>query len=188
MISLGLLSLLTINFTPLNVNAEDFTGDSEDYTEYKATESQSKPTNKNSDFSLNAIDLNGYEYIHSYATRDNKLEFSHLHENTGTSEDSVNYTVSVTQSASATVSASASFDIMIAKAGFSAEVQLGVSRTKSLSVTWTIPPKSKYLLRAGSSWIKASGTENRWYNGKIVSTKSVTGDWTYTSWSDKVKQ
>lgn len=60
---------------------------------------------------------------------------------------------------------------MVAKVGVSAQVGLGTSRTKTITMTWTIPKKSKYLLRSGSQWIKASGTEQCRNNGKIVSKK-----------------
>lgn len=36
--------------------------------------------------------------------------------------------------------------------------------------------------------VQARGTEKLWSAGKVISSKTVTGKWTFTSWSDKVKQ
>lgn len=140
------------------------------------------------DASPMANDMTGYEYIHSSTSKNKKTEFIHEATNPSNVTDTVSYSVAVTQSTSVNVTANATFNSMVAKVGVSTQVGLGTSRTKTITMTWTIPKKSKYLLRAGSQWIKASGTERRWNNGKIVSKKSVTGNWTYASWSDKVKK
>ena len=163
-------------------NAVDFTN-SEDYTEYDNAPLETLPS-----IAPYASDMSGYEYVHSSSSRNNQLEFQHLAKNPSSVTDSVSYSVAVTQSSSANVATSATFKSMVAEVGVSTQVELGTSTTKTLSITWSIPANSNYLLRAGSSWVQASGTEKLWSAGKVISSKTVTGKWTYTSWSDKVKQ
>ncbi|MDY0393989.1 hypothetical protein ACFSMW_16050 [Virgibacillus halophilus] len=142
------------------------------------------------DFLVNpmANDMTGYEYVHKSTSKSKKTEFIHDASNPSSTTDSVSYSVSVTQSSSANVTASATFKTMVAKAGVSTQVGLGTSKTKKVTMTWSIPKKSKYRLRAGSQWVKESGTEKYWKAGKLVSSKTVAGNWTFASWSDKVKQ
>ncbi|MDM5352380.1 hypothetical protein QUF65_16165 [Lysinibacillus sphaericus] len=191
LVATSMLSLLSLNAVssasaeePIDfTNSVDFTN-SEDYTEY---DNAPPPVNLPS-ITPRANDMTGYEYIHSSSSRNNQLEFQHLAKNPSSATDSVSYSVAVTQSSSANVATSATFKSMVAEVGVSTQVELGTSTTKTLSITWSIPANSNYLLRAGSSWVQASGTEKRWSAGKVISSKTVTGKWTYTSWSDKIKQ
>lgn len=190
LLATSMLSLLSLHAVsgasaeePVDLtNAVDFTN-SEDYTEYDNALLVTLPN-----ITPYASDMSGYEYIHSSSSRNNQLEFQHLAKNPSSATDSVSYSVAVTQSSSANVATSATFKSMVAEVGVSTQVELGTSTTKTLSITWSIPAKSNYLLRAGSSWVQASGTEKLWSAGKVISSKTVTGKWTYTSWSDKVKQ
>jgi len=184
LLATSMLSLLSLNAVS-SASAEepvDFTN-SEDYTEYDNAPPVTLPS-----IAPRASDMSGYEYVHSSSSRNNQLEFQHLAKNPSSTTDSVSYSVAVTQSSSANVATSATFKSMVAEVGVSTQVQLGTSTTKTLSITWSIPANSNYLLRAGSSWVQASGTEKLWSAGKVIRSKTVTGKWTYTSWSDKVKQ
>ena len=135
-----------------------------------------------------AIDLNGYEYIHSTAKTGVRISWEHEHMNPNNVTAAVTRSVSRELNASATVSATSSFKIMQQKVGFTAEVSLGTSKTTTTSITWNVPANSTYLLRFGSRYAQATGKENYWSNGSLIRTKSVSGNWTYRSYSDSIKQ
>lgn len=131
----------------------------------------------------------GWVYYPSTDSKYKKTEFSHTHTNSGSTTDSVSYSVAVTRAASANTTVSASLKGMIAQAGVSTQVAWSSSKTTTLTITWSIPAHSTYLLTAGSSWAKASGTQ-KYYNqyGTVTSQSSVNGNWTYSSWSAKSAQ
>jgi hypothetical protein len=137
---------------------------------------------------VKAIDFTGYEYIHSTDSKGLTIYWQHTHKNNKSTTDTVSYTVSRQAYANANVSSSGTFNAMVGAVGVSAEVGLGTSVTKSTTVTWTIPAYSTYTLRYGSRYAKASGTEKYWYRGNVVSSKSVSGQWTYEGYSDSIKQ
>lgn len=128
----------------------------------------------------------GWAYYPSTTSKYNKTEFSHQHTNNGSTTDTVSYSVQITQSAKANTTVSVSLKGMIAQAGVSTQVEWGTSRTTTVKITWTIPAHSKYLLEAGSRWVKTTGTQ-KYYNqyGQVTSSQSVNGNWTYQTWSTK---
>ncbi|MCP8616356.1 hypothetical protein [Salirhabdus salicampi] len=127
----------------------------------------------------------GYTYSHldDYAYKE--VEFQHEHTNNSPTTDSVTYSVSVTESADASTTVSVSLDGMVASAGVDTQVGWGVTTSETLSITWSVPAYSTYRLRAGSEWVKASGTETYTDSRCYTSSKSVDGNWTFQSWSDK---
>lgn len=136
-----------------------------------------------------AVDMNGYEYVHSSGTKNNKtIDWTHIHTNPSGVTATVTRSVERSLYSTATVSAESSFKMMEQKVGVTAELSLGGSSTRTTSVSWNLPANSTYQLRFGSYYGTASGKENYWVNGKIKSTKSVTGKWTHGSFSDSVKQ
>jgi len=138
--------------------------------------------------SINNIDINGYEYVHSSRTLSTKIDWQHYHSNPKSTTDTVSRSVSRTVNTTANVSVNSTFNAMTAKVGYQAEVGLGVSTTRTTTVTWTIPARSTYVLRYGSRVAAARGTENYWGNGRLLSSKSVNGNWTYMAYSDSIKQ
>ncbi|MGX9135856.1 hypothetical protein ACWV26_16060 [Rummeliibacillus sp. JY-2-4R] len=174
-----LLATAMVSLLSLNAGIGASAAESKDYTEYDVARPMISPM---------VIDLSGYEYVHSSTSKNKKVEFTHTHNNSSSSTDTVSYSVGVTQSTTANVTSSASFKTMVAEAGVSTQVGLGTTNTKTLTITWSIPAKTTYQLRAGSNWVKETGTEKLWSAGKVVSSKSVSGNWTYSSWSDKIKQ
>ncbi|WP_146553735.1 hypothetical protein [Rummeliibacillus sp. SL167] len=174
-----LLATTTLSLLFLNASIGASAAESEDYTEYDVARPIISPY---------VIDLSGYEYIHSSTSKNKKVEFTHTHSNNSSSTDTVSYSVGVTQSTTANVTSNASFKTMVAEAGVSTQVGLGTTKTKTLTITWSIPAKTTYQLRAGSNWVKETGTEKLWNAGKVIKSKSVSGNWTYSSWSDKIKK
>ncbi|TCS78625.1 hypothetical protein [Tepidibacillus fermentans] len=135
-----------------------------------------------------SIDFSGYEYIHSTDSRGLTIYWQHTHVNNKPTTDTVSYSVSRQAYSSANVSVSSTFNAMVEQVGVSTEVSLGASVTKITTISWTIPAYSTYTLRYGSRWAKASGVERYWYRGNIVSSKYVSGQWTYEGYSDSIKQ
>lgn len=139
--------------------------------------------------SPNYIDFTGYEYVHSTGSTNHKeVSWQHLHTNPLGVTASVSYAVSRTKYSNANVSVESSFNVMVTKVGVSAEVGWGKSSTETTTVTWYLPANSTYLLRYGNMYAQASGTENYWSRGNLISSKSVSGKWTYMGWSDSIKQ
>jgi hypothetical protein len=69
---------------------------------------------------------------------------------------------------------------MVAQASASFEVGVGASATWSSSLAFSIP-YGTYECQYGSKWVYTYGTENYWSLGKLKSSKSVNGKWTYKS-------
>ncbi|SOC44954.1 hypothetical protein [Ureibacillus acetophenoni] len=133
-----------------------------------------------------AIDLNGYEYIHNWGTTGQEVTWQHEATNPSGITSAVTRSVSREKYSSGTYSANATFKGMQWEVGVSAEVSDGESITETTSVTWNIPPNSTYLLRFGSKFGQASGTEKYWSNGIVLRSKTVSGKWTYMSFHDSI--
>lgn len=174
LISTILIAIIMLSGT-VNVFAEK-----SNYREYNVA---SLPTNS---VEPRNVDMNGYEYVHSYHSVNQKQEFTHIHKNPKPTTDTVTHSVTVTESTTGNLSVNALIDKVIAKVGIGVQVGYGTTKSKTTSITWELPPNSTYMLRAGSNWVKAEGTENYWSNGKIVRSKNVSVNWTKSSWSDSV--
>ncbi|WP_430791062.1 hypothetical protein VBD025_08120 [Virgibacillus flavescens] len=134
------------------------------------------------------IPYDGYAYDLSSKNTYLDIDWRHVHRNPGSATDTVTHTVSRTKSTSASVSTTASFNAMVSEVGIGAEVGWGSSDTVSTSITYSIPGYTTYELRYGSRAVKTTGYEVRYSNGRVASKKWVSGNWTYTGYSDKVKQ
>lgn len=110
--------------------------------------------------SINNIDMNGYEYVHSTRTLSTKIDWQHYHSNPKSTTDTVSHAVSRAVHTTANVTVNSTFDAMAAKVGLEAEVGRGVSTTRTTTVTWTIPGNSSFILKYGSKVVAARGTEN----------------------------
>lgn len=129
-------------------------------------------------------------YITSYRshTTSKKTEFTHYATNNSNSTDTVTRTVSISHSATVNIGGEASFKVLASGAKISANVGYGFNGTKSLSTTWSIP-KGKWKLTAGSSWVKSTGIRYKVVPPcKNTNPTTVTANYTYATWSDKVKQ
>ncbi|MFC0296010.1 hypothetical protein [Geobacillus jurassicus] len=149
------------------------------FTPFNKTEAEINPT---------YIPYDGYEYVHSTDTKGLTIYWTHTHVNNKSTTDTVSHTVKREAYATATVSSSSTFNEMILAVGISTEVSLGARVEKTTTVTWTIPPYSTYTLRYGSRWVKATGKENYYSRGTLISSKTVSGQWTYEGYSDSIKQ
>lgn len=134
------------------------------------------------------IPYNGTTYEPSSTNTYSQVGWTYLHKNPSSVTDTVAYNVSRTKSATASVGTSTEFGLMKTGVGFSAEVSLNSSTTISYTVTYSIPPYTTYLLRAGSQKVKTNGNLVKYSNGLASSSKYVTGDWSYRGFSDKIKQ
>ncbi|WP_284907803.1 hypothetical protein [Bacillus sp. lyk4-R2A-2] len=134
-----------------------------------------------------ASDMTGTEYVHRTATKSKKTSFTHTATNTSSKTDRVSYSVSTTKSTTANFSASYTLKAMVHEVGIKTEIGLGQSKTEKITITWSIPPKSKYILTAGTQFVKGSGVVKKWNAGKVVSSKSVSATWSFGSWSTKKK-
>ncbi|KAF0995883.1 hypothetical protein [Geobacillus sp. TFV-3] len=134
------------------------------------------------------IPYDGYEYVHNIDTKGLTIYWTHTHVNNKPTADTVSHTVTREAYATANVSASSTFKEMVMEVGISTEVGLGARMQKTTTVTWTIPPYSTYTLRYGSRWVKATGKENYYSRGTLISSKTVSGQWTYEGYSDSIKQ
>ncbi|MCU7557377.1 hypothetical protein OCL94_06525 [Macrococcus sp. TMW 2.2395] len=134
------------------------------------------------------IAYNGTVYEASSKSTYKTVNWTYSHYNPSSTTDTVTYQVSRTKSASASVSTSAEFGIMKNGVNIGSEVSLNTSSTISYNITYSIPPRTKYLLRAGSERVKTDGYIVRYSNGKVSTKKYVTGNWSYRGFSDKIKQ
>jgi len=128
-------------------------------------------------------DMTGYEYIEKRQSKEKTIEFEHAITNPKSISSSVTYSYQRSIFTESSASTSASFNAMVAEVGIGTEINLGGSSTKTFEVHWDIPPDTSVVLYSGSEYVKTTGTENYWNKGKIQSTKSVTGEWTYRGWS-----
>lgn len=135
-----------------------------------------------------ASDMTGTEYVHVTTTKSKTTSFTHTATNRSSKTDRISYSVSTTKSTTADFSASYTLKAMVHEVGLKTQIGLGLSKTESIKMTWTIPPNSTYKLIAGTKFVKGSGVIRNWNAGKILSSKTVSAKWSYETWSDKIKQ
>ncbi|MCP1187080.1 hypothetical protein [Paenibacillus sp. 1781tsa1] len=100
-------------------------------------------------------------------------------ENIGAISTTVVRSVAVRKFAQLSIGGETELGIMGQKVKATANVSAGVDQTVTTSVTWNVPPKSKYTIRAGSYVIKTNGyLETANSGGVVVSQKYTTGKWT----------
>lgn len=131
--------------------------------------------------------LVGYEYVPSRKSFGQVVNWRHEASNwaSGTT-DTISRSVSRTVSTTLTSKQSATINGMVAQATVAFEVSVGASQTWSTTASFSIPYGS-YECQYGSKYVYAYGTENYWSMGKLQSSKAVNGDWSYMSFSNKVK-
>ena len=131
--------------------------------------------------------LSGYEYVPSRKSFADNVNWRHEANNwvSGTT-DNIQRSVSRTVSTSLSSSQSATVNGMIAQANVGFEVSIGASATWSTTTTFSIP-YGRYECQYGSKYVYTNGTENYWSICKLQSSKYVNGNWSYMSFSNKVK-
>jgi len=112
--------------------------------------------------------------------------WSLIHNNADDVADSVTYSVSITKKASVSVGGSAEFNGLVAKATVSANTTVGVDSTESVSITWNLP-KGKWRLSAGAMFNKVVGTQKYYLSGDLITSRTITADYTFDRYSDQVK-
>ncbi|KQL57321.1 MULTISPECIES: hypothetical protein [Bacillaceae] len=133
-------------------------------------------------------EVNTYTTSYKSKTTSKKTEFTHISSNNSNSTDSVTRSVQISHSATVNVGGEVSFKVLQNGAKINANVGYGYNSSKTLSTTWSVP-KGTWKLTAGSSWVKATGTRYRTVPPcNIADSKTVTANYTYATWSDKVKQ
>ncbi|MFH0068888.1 hypothetical protein [Peribacillus sp. NPDC056705] len=129
-------------------------------------------------------------YTTSYKskTTSTKTEFTHYATNNSSATDSVTRSVQISHAATVSIGGEASFKVLQTGAKITANVGYGYNSTKTLSTTWSIP-KGSWKLTAGSKWVKATGTRYKVAPPcNLTNATTTTANYTYATWSDKVKQ
>jgi hypothetical protein len=124
------------------------------------------------------------EYSPSSKTFSKTQSWTHTSTNPTNIVQETTYSVARTTSASFTATYEETIDAMIATAGLSLEVAVGTSTTKTEGHTYYVPTHSKYQLIWGSQFVNVGGYEKYYFNGKLQSSKYVTGKWSYESYDD----
>ncbi|MDR6776236.1 MULTISPECIES: hypothetical protein [Paenibacillus] len=129
----------------------------------------------------------GTYYEPYQTTREKSTDFSMEVSNTGGGTTSVTRTVSIRKFANVTIGGETELKIMAQKVKASLDVNAGVDSTKSVSITWSIPAKSVYTIKAGSVVVKTSGyIERANSSGVVVSSTYNSGNWTTSEFSDSI--
>lgn len=131
--------------------------------------------------------MTGTEYVKKTTSKYNKVYWSHVASNLGGGTDSITYKVTRTKNTSLNSSANVTVNGVVSQAGVKFEVGVGKSQSVSTNCTFSIP-YGKYELQFGSRMVKTTGTEKKWFNGKVTSSKTINGNWSYQSYSNKVKK
>lgn len=130
--------------------------------------------------------MNGYNYVTKTKVLDKKISFTHIASNKTSAPDSVTYSVSREKSSSGSLSGAVEFDAVVYKTKVQAEIGYGQKTTVSTSCTWSIPSNSSVMCRYGSALVNTRGTMEKWFNGRLSSSRTVDSKYTYASYSDKV--
>lgn len=129
-------------------------------------------------------------YVTTYKskTTSTKQDFSHTATNPSSSPDSVSKSASISHSATVNIGGETTFNALVSGAKISANVGYGFNSGKTLTLTWSVP-KGTWELRAGSKWVKSTGT--RYYVSppcNLTKATTVTANYTHDTWSDKIKK
>ncbi len=139
----------------------------------------------NSEKDSRYVAYDGTEYVYTTKVENKKAGWTHVATNNSTSADSVNYSVSRTQSTTYTGATSAEFGLMQNKVAASAEISSQTSKTFTTTMNFSIPAKSTYKLEYGSMVMSTSGKINVYSKGLLSSSKTVSGTWSHGSYSTK---
>lgn len=132
--------------------------------------------------------LNGKNYVlQTINTTTPDITFSHLAVNNSSTMDSVTFTVERNVMFGGSLTGTLEADAVLYKTSIEAEVNFGVTDSESTSMTWTVAPYSSVICRYGSAVVRTTGIMETWYYGRLRSSRSVSSNYTYMSYSDKTE-
>lgn len=132
--------------------------------------------------------LNGKNYVlQTIDTTTPDITFSHLAVNNSSTMDSVTFTVQRELMFGGSLTGTIEADAVLYKTSIEAEVNFGFTDTESTSMTWTVAPNTSVICRYGSAVVRTTGIMETWYYGRLRSTRNVSSNYTYMSYSDKTE-
>jgi hypothetical protein len=131
--------------------------------------------------------LNGYNYAISTKVLNAPLiSWTHIAVNKTSSPDSVSYEVSRLKTFTGSTIVSGEVNALTYKCGIAAEIAFSKSTTVSTTAQFSIPADASVTCRYGSAMVRTTGNMERWYYGRLMSSKGVTEKYSRASYSDKV--
>lgn len=131
--------------------------------------------------------LNGYNYsIKTKVLNSPLISWTHVAVNQTGAADSVSYAVSRQRTFTGTFIAAVEINALTYKCGYSTEVALSKTETISTTTQFSIPAYSSVTCRYGSAMVRTTGNMERWYYGRLMSSKGLTEQYSRSSYSDKV--
>ncbi len=129
----------------------------------------------------------GLYFEPSSTTRTKETEFSMEVTNSGAGTTTVTRTVALEKFGQVAVGGEVEFEVMMQKAKANIAFTAGAKKTETQSITWTIPAKSVYTVRAGNVIIKTNGyIETANSSGVVTKRQYNTGTGTESNFSDSI--
>lgn len=131
--------------------------------------------------------LTGYNYsVHTKVLNNPQISWTHIAVNKTSSPDSISYEVSRQKTFTGSVIAEAEINALTYKCGYATEI--GFSKTTTIKTTtqYSIPGYSSITCRYGSAMVRTTGEMERWYYGRLMSSRGITEKYSRSSYSDKV--
>jgi hypothetical protein len=131
--------------------------------------------------------LNGYNYsIKTKVLNSPLISWTHIAVNQTGTADYVSYTVSRQKTFTGTVIAAVEINALTYKCGYSTEIAFSKTDTVKTTTQFSIPANSSITCRYGSAMVLTTGNMERWYYGRLMSSKGITEKYSRASYSDKV--
>ena len=130
--------------------------------------------------------LTGYNYaIGTKVLNQPQISWTHIAVNGTNLDDLIEYNVTRTKSFSGSTLVSAEASALTYKCQVAAEVSFGSSVTYSTKATYFIPAYSSVTCRFGSAMVRTTGNMEYWLNGRMMSSRYVSDNYSRASYSDK---
>lgn len=131
--------------------------------------------------------LNGYNYsVHTKVLNNPLISWTHIAVNQTASPDSVSYGVSRQKTFTGSVVADVEINALTYKCGYSTEIVFSKTKTVYTTSQFSIPANSSVTCRYGSAMVRTTGDMERWYYGRLMSSRGITENYSRASYSDKV--
>lgn len=131
--------------------------------------------------------LNGYNYsIKTKNLNSPLISWTHIAVNQTGSADSVSYAVSRQKTFTGTAIAAIEINALTYKCGYSMEIAFAKSDTVYATAQFSIPANSSVTCRYGAAMVRTTGNMERWYYGRLMSSRGITENYSRTNYSDKV--
>ncbi len=128
--------------------------------------------------------LNGRNYVISSKYYSPSISFTHVAVNHTSAMNYVTYSVSRQKTFSGSISGSIEANAVVYKCAITAEVSIGSSVTETTTCQWGIPPYSNITCRYGSMAVDTYGRMEKWFYGRLLSSRSVSANYTHCGYSD----